>query len=315
MPSFAANANAVSAAPGRCPARPRFRPASSPEPARRNGLRRPSRMLHLARRLGDRDGGGVRGDHVARADQLVEFPDQRTFSSRISGIASITMSARATSSIRGEDGPGERLVALGLVDLAAFDRGGQRLLRSRPGGTRTAADRGRQRACPRPRTPRRCPLHEPTASTPTEFISRGMAAHLRRISRISDVSGRLRTYRWLPVDPLSGGNRVSCADRRHDVRGPVHRRRTSRSADAVDAAAGAPRCARPAGQSATSYQAPSTWHRSGSACEVPSHEPRDAPGSADTREGDGDQVVRSHAVRGGLSRQPSTVCPRAEQAR
>jgi len=34
-------------------------------------------MLHLARELGDRDGRGVRADHVARADQLVEFLDQR----------------------------------------------------------------------------------------------------------------------------------------------------------------------------------------------------------------------------------------------
>src|SRR6266702_3809098 len=38
---------------------------------------RPPRMLHLARQLGDRDGRGVRRDHVARAHQLVELPDQR----------------------------------------------------------------------------------------------------------------------------------------------------------------------------------------------------------------------------------------------
>ena len=49
-----------------------------------------------------------------------------TLRSRISGTASITMSAhRDVFQIRGEGDPGQHLVALRLVNLAAFDRAGQ----------------------------------------------------------------------------------------------------------------------------------------------------------------------------------------------
>jgi hypothetical protein len=95
----------------------------------------PSRMTHFARQFGDRDGRGVRGDHVARADQLVEFLDQRHLEIEdLRDRLDHDVRARDVFQIRGESDQGEHLVALSLVHLAAFDRAGQRLLHPPPGG-------------------------------------------------------------------------------------------------------------------------------------------------------------------------------------
>jgi len=94
-----------------------------------------SRMPHFARQLGDRDGRGVRGDHGARADQLIEFPDQRDLEIKdLRDRLDHDVRARDVLQIRGEDDASEHLVALSMVNLAAFDRIGQRLLHPPSGG-------------------------------------------------------------------------------------------------------------------------------------------------------------------------------------
>ena len=194
-----------------------------------------------------------------------------TLRSTISGTASITMSALATSFRSG----------LNVIRASTSSRLAWSIL---PRSTAPASDFSTRawaasRNCGRSRTTTGMPATadtsampapmSPPPTTPTELISRGMAAHLRRIGQVSYVSSQLRTYRWLPGDPIVRRHRAQ-------LRGL--------------------------------FTAPST---SGSGCEIPSHDPRDTPGSADTRDGDGDHVVRSHrGFAGGLSRQPSTVCPR-----
>ena len=137
-----------------------------------------------------------------------------TFRSRTSGTASITMSAPATSFRSG----------VNVIRASTSSRPAWSIL---PCLTAPASDVSTRawaasRNCGRSRTTTGMPATadtsampapiSPPPTTPTELISRPIAAHLRRIGQISCVSSQLRTYRWLPADPLSGGTGLSCAD-------------------------------------------------------------------------------------------------------
>ena len=96
-----------------------------------------SRTPHAsAAESADRDGPGCRGDHVAWADQFLEFLDQCDLEVEdLRDRLDHDVRARDVFQIRSEGDPGEHL-SRRLVNLAAFDRSGQRSLHPLPGRIR-----------------------------------------------------------------------------------------------------------------------------------------------------------------------------------